>query len=143
MEEKIVKPAPRRKQRELAVQLLFEMKMQKEENIPFVVNYFASRELDVQQYAYAMEIIKNYIEHMEEVEQLLEANIHSWRIERVGKTEISIIRVAATEMLYSKDAPPAVCINEAVEIAKKFSDENAYRFVNKVLKNVLEAIKEK
>ena len=45
-------------------------------------------------------------------------------------------------MLYHDDVPAPVAINEAVEVAKKFSDERAYRFVNKVLRNVLEATKE-
>ena len=90
----------------------------------------------------AYEIAKKYIENMDEVEAILRENIHSWKVERVGKTEISAIRVATVEMLNFDDVPPAVSINEAVEIAKKFSDEKSYRFVNKVLKNVLEAIKE-
>lgn len=142
MEKINKKPVPRRQQRELAVQLLFEMKMQKEENIPFILNYFESRELDIDRYPYAYEIAKKYIEKMDEIEEILRENIHSWKVERVGKTEISAIRVATVEMLYFDDVPPAVSINEAVEIAKKFSDERSYRFVNKVLKNVLEAIKE-
>ena len=142
MENTKMKSVSRRKQREIAVQLLFEMKMQKEENMPFVVGYFESRELDVRSHTYTMEIVKNYIEHMEEIEQILTQNVQNWRIERVGKTEISIIRVATVEMLYHEDVPAPVAINEAVEIAKKFSDEKAYRFVNKVLRNVLERAKE-
>ena len=142
MEKINKKLVPRRQQRELAVQLLFEMKIQKEENIPFVLNYFESRELDMDRYPYAYEIAKKYIENMDEVEAILRENIHSWKVERVGKTEISAIRVATVEMLYFDDVPPAVSINEAVEIAKKFSDEKSYSFVNKLLKNVLEAIKE-
>ena len=141
--EKAKKKIPsRRQQRELAVQLLFEMKMQKEENIPFVLSYFETRELDRDQYPYTYEIAKTYLENMDQIEEILKNNIHSWRVERVGKTEISAIRVATIEMLYFDDVPAAVAINEAVEIAKKFSDARAYRFVNKVLRNVLEATKE-
>ncbi len=142
MEKINKKPLSRRVQRETAVQLLFEMKMQKEENIPFIVNYFEARELDMDLYPYAYELARKYVEKMDEIEEILKANIHSWRVERVGKTEISVIRVATVEMLYFDDVPPAVAINEAVEIAKRFSDERSYKFVNKVLRNVLEAIKE-
>ena len=142
MENTKIKSVSRRKQREIAVQLLFEMKMQKEDNIPFVISYFESRELDVRSYTYTMEIARNYLAHRDEIEQILEENVQNWRIERVGKTEISIIRVATVEMLYHDDVPAPVAINEAVEIAKRFSDEKAYRFVNKVLRNVLEATKE-
>lgn len=142
MENTKKKQIPRRKQREVAVQLLFEMKAQKEENIPFLLNYFEQREMDRDAYAYAYELGRTYIDHMDEIEEVLAKNIHSWRVERIGKTEISVIRVSTVEMLYFDDVPAAVSINEAVEIAKKFSDEKAYRFVNKVLRNILEATKE-
>ena len=138
-EKKKRQAVSRRMQREMAVQLLFEMKAQKEENAHFIESYFETRELDKAEYAYVDLIAQKYIEHMDTIEQLLSENIHSWRVERVGKTEISIIRVATTEMLYVDDVPVPVSINEAVELAKRFADEKAYKFVNKVLKNVLEA----
>lgn len=142
-EKKKRQAVSRRMQREMAVQLLFEMKAQKEENADFIESYFETRELDRAEYAYVELIAQKYIENMDTVEQLLAENIHSWRIERVGKTEISIIRVATTEMLYVDDVPVPVSINEAVELAKRFADEKAYKFVNKVLKNVLLAIEQK
>ena len=58
MENTKIKPASRRKQREVAVQLLFEMKMQKEENMDFILNYYESRELDIRNYTYTMQIAK-------------------------------------------------------------------------------------
>lgn len=139
MEQTKGKTASRRKQRELAVQLLFEIKMQHEEHEAFIAQYFETRELEMDAYPYTQAIVRTYLAHREELEERLAANIQNWRIERVGKTEISIIRVAAVEMLYFEDVPAPVAINEAVEIAKRFSDEKAYRFVNKVLRNVLEA----
>ncbi len=138
-EKKIRQAVSRRMQREMAVQLLFEMKAQKEENTDFIEQYFETRELDKADYAYVELIAQKYLEHMDEIEKLLAENIHSWRVERVGKSEISIIRVATTEMLYVDDVPVPVSINEAVELAKRFADEKAYKFVNKVLKNILVA----
>ena len=138
-EKKTRQAVSRRMQREMAVQLLFEMKAQKEENQDFIESYFETREMKKEEYAYVELIARSYIEHMDEIEKLLAENIHRWRVERVGKTEISIIRVATTEMLYIDDVPVPVSINEAVELAKRFADEKAYKFVNKVLKNILEA----
>ncbi len=138
-EKKKRQAVSRRMQREMAVQLLFEMKAQKEENVDFIEQYFETRELDKAEYAYVELIAQKYLEHMDEIEKLLAENIHSWRVERVGKSEISIIRVATTEMLYVDDVPVPVSINEAVELAKRFADEKAYKFVNKVLKNILVA----
>ncbi|MDO4711227.1 MAG: transcription antitermination factor NusB [Peptostreptococcaceae bacterium] len=140
MNEKEKKQVPkRREQREMAVRMMFEMKSQQEERESFVQNYFGSRDLDIEDHRYVASIARTYIDHMEEIETMLRENIHGWRIERVGKMEINIIRVAAVELLYFDDVPPAVSINEAVEITKKYADEKAYRFVNKVLRNILEA----
>lgn len=129
----------RRLQREMAVQLLFEMKAQREENEAFIQEYFETRELDPSEYAYVEQVAKQYVANMPVVEERIKENIYGWRVERVGKMEISIIRVATVEMLFFDDVPPAVSINEAVEITKRFADEIAYKFVNKVLRNILEA----
>lgn len=132
----------RRMQREMAVQLLFEMKAQREENETFVQNYFENREMDEREYTYVAKVARTYIREMDSIERIIQENIHGWRVERVGKMEISIIRVATVEILFFGDVPPAVSINEAVEITKRFADEIAYKFVNKVLRNILEASRE-
>lgn len=164
MDKKNKKFIKRRVQRELAFQLLYELNAKKNtlieqvesaddldevQNITnfnkdeFIAEYFELRELDAKEYGYTSKVANLYIDNQDEIERLLEQNIYGWRIERVGKTEISIIRVATTEMLFIDDVPPAVAINEAVELAKVFADEKAYKFVNKVLRNIYESIKEK
>lgn len=135
------KPIGRREQREMAVQLVFEMTSQREENERFIQNYFESRELESTSYHYVLAVARTYMEHAEHIEKIIRENIHGWRVERIGKMELNIIRVATVEMLFFEDVPPAVSINEAVEITKRFADEKAYKFVNKVLRNILEADK--
>ncbi len=134
------KPIARRVQREIAVQLLFEMKAQSEERVSFIEEYFSIREMDPKDHGYTVALIETYLQHRERIEEIIRENVHGWRVERVGKIEISIIRIATVEMLYFEDVPAAVSINEAVEITKRFADEIAYRFVNKVLRNIYEAI---
>ncbi|MDO5063188.1 MAG: transcription antitermination factor NusB [Peptostreptococcaceae bacterium] len=136
------KSLSRRQQREIAVQMMFAMKSQQEENEAFIQNYFESAELEIEAYPYSVKIIRAYIENMDHIEEMLRGNIHGWRVERVGKTELNVIRVAAVELLCFDDVPPPVAINEAVEITKVYADEKAYKFVNKVLRNILEASKE-
>lgn len=164
MDKKNKKFIKRRTQRELAFQLLYELNAKKNtlveqveaaddldevQNVvnfnkdEFIAEYFELRELDANEYGYVRTVANLYIDNQDEIEKLLEQNIHGWRIDRVGKTEISIIRVATTEMLFVDDVPPAVAINEAVELAKVYADEKAYKFVNKVLRNIFESIKEK
>ena len=153
----------RRAQREVAFQLLYELNIKEntikkndeleyfldeesneslqEKRLEFINKYFELRQLDAQKYDYVQKTAKLYVQNTDDIEKLLEQNIHGWKVSRVGKTEISIIRLATVEMLFIDDVPPAVAINEAVELTKVFADEKAYRFVNKVLRNIYESIK--
>ena len=72
-------------------------------------------------------------EQIEEIDNRLSDNCDGWRIERVGKAELAIMRIAVYEILYEAEVPNSVAINEAVELAKRYCDESAKGFVNAVL----------
>jgi len=65
-----------------------------------------------------------------------------WRVERIGKIEITLLRLAVYEMLYRDDVPPKVAINEAVELAKQFGDEKARSFINGILDAAAKALQD-
>lgn len=71
-------------------------------------------------------------EHLEKIDAIITDKSEGWSIERMGKSELAIIRLATYEMFFD-DVPKGVAINEAVELAKQYCDENAYVFVNGVL----------
>ncbi|MEO0078989.1 MAG: transcription antitermination factor NusB [candidate division WOR-3 bacterium] len=73
----------------------------------------------------------------QEIDAALRRHLRRWRLERLTVIDRAILRVAAAELLYFADVPPKVAINEAVDIAKKFGDDEAGRFVNGVLDGVL------
>ncbi|HEX7058212.1 MAG TPA: transcription antitermination factor NusB [Bacilli bacterium] len=80
------------------------------------------------------------------LDDLLSGYLKGWKLERLSKVDRQILRVAAYEMLYGKDVPPKAAINEAIELAKHFGDDESGKFVNGVLGNMLkdlDAIKEK
>lgn len=131
----------RRTERQKAVELLYEMTMQKEDEAVFVREYFEKYSIESEKAKYVEKLLKTYFEHKVDVNTVISENIQRWKIERLGKIDASILRVATTEMLYFEDVPAAVSINEAVELAKIFSEEKGFKFINKVLRNIFEAVK--
>lgn len=84
-------------------------------------------------YAFADELIHGAIEHIEEIDGHIKALAHNWEFDRVAKIDLAILRLAMFEMLYRKDIPPVVSINEAIDLSKQYSSLDAKRFINGVL----------
>jgi len=84
-------------------------------------------------YAFAEELIHGAIEHIEELDGHIKALAHNWEFDRVAKIDLAILRLAMFEMLYRKDIPPVVSINEAIDLSKLYSSLDAKRFINGVL----------
>ena len=72
-----------------------------------------------------------------EIDSKIEAHSEKWSIDRMGKVELSILRLAVYELLYDETIPEKVAINEAVELAKKYGQDNAGSFVNGILSGVI------
>ena len=94
--------------------------------------YFAHQE-EVQTYAVA--ILQHLHRHQEAIEQRLETSMVDWQVERLTQVDRHIIEIAITEMTYLNVAKQ-VAINEAIELAKRYSDEGSHRFVNGVLRRI-------
>lgn len=83
---------------------------------------------------YALDCAKGVQDNLEEIDNKISSHLSSnWKIERISKVSLSIMRVAVYEMMFLKDIPCSVSINEAVELSKKFSGEEDYKFINGVL----------
>jgi N utilization substance protein B len=89
---------------------------------------------------YALELISTVYRRRTEIDQEVELALVDWQLNRLPKIDRDILRIAVAEMLYL-DIPPKVAINEAVEMAKRYSDEEGYRFINGVLRRVNEHLK--
>lgn len=77
---------------------------------------------------------------LDELDGLIQRFSKHWRIGRIAKTELSILRLAVYEMLHEPDIPLRVSINEAVELSKEFGDEQSFPFVNGILDAVAKAV---
>lgn len=82
---------------------------------------------------YICDKTKAIMESMEELDQVISENSKGWKVERLGKTELAILRLAVYEILKDDDIPKSVAINEAVELAKVYSSDEAPRFINGIL----------
>lgn len=81
-------------------------------------------------------LVRGVIEQIETVDETIRRHLTGWTFERLQLVDRAILRLATYELLFQKDVPASVAINEAVEIAKEYSGEEAYRFVNGVLDGV-------
>ena len=79
---------------------------------------------------------ENLIEHLDEIDEEISAHTKAWNLERLGKAELSILRLATYEILLDEQVPRKVAINEAVELAKKYCNEKAAPFINGVLSKI-------
>jgi N utilization substance protein B len=82
---------------------------------------------------YGLRLARSARKRAEEIDALIAANTERWDVERLAVVDRIILRLAIAELMTEADVPSKVCINEAVEIARKFSTENSSRFVNGVL----------
>ena len=126
------------KMREYAFELVFETEVQKEYNEELVELFLENNEVEEKE---AKKYIRKMLEGIKENEEQIKAKIvenlkSDWTIERISKINVAILKVAIYEMLF-KEVPYKVAINEAIEIAKKYGDDNSPNFVNGILASVV------
>jgi N utilization substance protein B len=124
----------RRRAREYALQILFQIDFKSQE---VSRNDFEGFWLDKNESEdvrkFTEELVRGTIERLDEIDSRLAKVAENWVLKRMAAVDRNILRFAAFEILYRKDIPPAVTINEAVEIAKKFSSSEAAPFINGIL----------
>ena len=151
----------RREARERAVQFLFQQEVNPSDNLDEALEQFWSaqrsaaiadekapstwgepvtlppptaEEADVR--SFAEPLIRGALEHRVAIDELIQKYVKNWGLHRIAAVDRNILRLALYEMLHRPDIPPVVSINEAVDIAKRFSTEDSGKFVNGVLDKV-------
>ncbi len=85
---------------------------------------------------FAKRLVDTTISHIEEIDEILKKVLINWDLKRLASLDRNILRMATAEMLYMEDIPPKVSIDEAIELAKKYSTEDSGKFVNGVLDRI-------
>lgn len=124
----------RRKSREQAFALLFEKSFNDQPVDELAAGAAEARDLEVDDFA--LQLAHGVEARVEELDALIEMYSHKWSKNRMSRVALSVLRLAAYEMLHEGDTPREVAINEAVELAKRYGGEEDGSFVNGVLGGV-------
>jgi N utilization substance protein B len=89
---------------------------------------------------FAWDLVQGVWNKQPDLDKLIRGFSQNWRLERMGKVELSLLRLAVYELIFSADVPSKVIINEAIELSRQFGDENSHGFVNGILDAALKAV---
>jgi len=123
----------RREARELALRMLFQLDLGKQPTDEVIEAALGQSRLEGANRLYSEELVRGTLEHQAEIDGRITVLTPDWTPDRQAAVDRNILRLAAYELLYRPDAPVAAVVNEAVELAKKYSTADSGRFVNGVL----------
>ncbi len=123
----------RRQARELALQLLYQHELTGAPLEQMQEHFESWQSASEATQTFAGDLASGTLEHAEEIDALLEEQTAHWRLDRLAAVDRNILRLALYELMFHGGTPPAVVIDEAIEIAKRFGAEESARFVNGVL----------
>lgn len=129
----------RRKARESTLQILFQLEFNDLQSEKTIQHYWQKRKASEEVKEYSQWLVNGILTHKEEIDSVIQSVSEHWRIARMAVVDRNILRMAVYELLFEEDIAPAIIINEAIEIAKKYSSEEAATFVN----GILDAIRKK
>ena len=128
---------PRRKAREYALQMLFQWDITHDSIDQVAATFFQNQpeesEIVVE---FARQLVMNTVEHVEQIDEFIRRHAEHWRLDRMATVDRNILRLAVQEFLYEKETPKTVVINEAIEIARRFSAQESPMFINGVLDSI-------
>lgn len=125
----------RRYSREHGMKLLFGLDFSDESTEELIENYIENNQVDMEKIdmEYLKDIIYGVTENKGEIDKAIEKNLSSWKIDRISKVDLAILRLCVYEILYKKDIPNKVSVNEAINLSKKYSGAKSPSFINGVL----------
>jgi len=127
----------RRRSREYALQILFQLELTGSALTEKVFPVFwENKEEDRPVKEFTRQIVENTLAHIHDIDKRIKEAADRWSLERMAVIDRSILRAATYELAYRSDIPTSVIINEALEIAKKYSTEESASFINGILDNI-------
>lgn len=126
----------RRLARECALEVLYRLDLVGDEPEQTIAEILLRKNPPEEAETYLRRLVDAALANQQETDTALRKHLKRWRLERLTVLDRAILRLAAAEILYFDDIPPKVSINEAVEVAKKYGDDEAGKFVNGVLDSV-------
>lgn len=123
--------------RSQALQVLYQLDVQKTLTLETGLEYFRKNfESRGSESKFVERLLAGVVDHLKELDVKIEEAASHWRVDRMGKVDRNVLRLGVFELIYCDDIPATVTINEMIELAKSFADEDSPKFVNAVLDRI-------
>ena len=119
--------------REFALQMLYQIDIRRVDCAQILQEFWQHYQPPAEVKTFAEQIVQGAVMHLEEIDPLIARHADNWDLKRMAVIDRNILRLGAYELLYTEDVPPKVCINEAIELAKRFGDDDSGKFINGIL----------
>lgn len=127
----------RKKNREEAFKLLYQTEINKDSYMDQLDYYFSENEVSPAEAEYITDLVAGVNVRLKEIDQCIEGYLaSSWRIDRISRVDLALLRLGYYEIKYRDDVPKGAAINEAVDLAKKYGSESSGKFINGILANI-------
>jgi N utilization substance protein B len=123
----------RRRARECALQLLYQLDLSPEAVETAIELFWVGKRSRPQVREFTLDLVRGAMERREWIDGVLASISHHWRVSRMAAVDRNILRLALYEMVFLRSTPPIVVINEAIEIAKRFGNDDSGPFINGIL----------
>ncbi len=121
--------------REKAMVILYQIDIMKNNDVEFNIENLIADNLEIDN-EFVRNLVYGVVTHQESLDEMANSHMKNWTINRIDKTGAAILRIGLYEIVYEEETPNIVAINEAVELAKKYSDDNVRKIINAVLDKV-------
>ncbi len=128
----------RTKAREYALKILYQIEMTKDDQDTALTSFWGREEAERDESVkeFTGQLVRGVTGNIKDIDAKITRYATNWQIDRMAVVDRNILRMATFEILYLKDIPPKVSINEAIDIAKKYGDKDSGKFVNGVLDKI-------
>ncbi len=130
----VIDVANRSELRKKCMTVLYQMEVYDKNKMQYNVDDVIKEATDIDN-EFIKEIVYGVITHTKEIDEIANKYLDGWTIDRLGNTDIAILRMGIFELLYT-ETPPIVVINEAIELAKAYSDDSVRKMINGVLDKI-------
>ncbi len=126
----------RTKAREIVLQFLYQQDIRKDDWLSNIADFELLNEVEDDVAPFAIALMKGTLENISTLDDLIAKSAQNWQIKRMSAVDRNVLRLAAYELIHESDIPIKVSINEAINLAKKYGDEESGKFVNGILDKI-------
>ena len=123
----------RSKARDYALQVLYQVDIRHAECQQILQEFWQDHRATADVKTFANQLVQGTIEHLTDIDSMITRHADNWELKRMAVIDRNILRLGVYELLHLNDTPPKVCINEAIELAKRFGDTESGKFINGIL----------